>query len=179
MILIGTLQIPALKAALCAAFCARLRRVHLWSRPITRRGLFWRSAAALLPSTDGRIICSDSGCAWGFCSASIYLSDGGCTRGPAVSRSRIAPYRSLTRLSLDVIRVARRTSAEMPIGAGTLSRWVRAAASHPPGFDLAPSGEFEGRFPRSAGEMSRSDKGGRAACGSAPQSTARPARNFL
>ena len=114
MILIGTSQIPALKAALCAAFCARLRRAHLWSKPITRRGHFRRSAAALLPSTDGRIICSDSGCAWGFCSASTYLSDSGCTRGSAVSRSRIAPYRSLTRLSLDVIRVARRTSAEMP-----------------------------------------------------------------
>ena len=36
-----------------------------------------------------------------------------------------------------------------------------------------------GRFPHSVGEMSRSDKGGRAACGNAPQSTARPARNFL
>ena len=59
---------------------------------------------------------------------------------PAASRSRIAPYRSLTRLSLDVIRVARRTSAEMPIGAGTVSRWVRAAATLSLGFDLAPSG---------------------------------------
>ena len=140
MILIGISQIPALKAALCAAFCARLLRAHLWSGPITRRCLFWRSAAALLPSTDGKQIRSDSGCAWGFCSASTYLSDSGCTRGPAVSRSRIAPYRSLTRLSLDVIRVARRTSAEMPIGAGTVSRGVRAAATLSLGFDLAPSG---------------------------------------
>ena len=31
----------------------------------------------------------------GFCSAGASHSDSGCTRGPAVSRSRIAPYRSL------------------------------------------------------------------------------------
>ena len=84
-----------MRAALCAALCARLWRAHLWSRPLPRRGHFWRSAAALLPSTDGKQIRSDSGCAWGFCSVSTYLSDSGCTRGPAVSRSRIAPYRSL------------------------------------------------------------------------------------
>ena len=67
----------------------------LWSRPITRRDLFRRSAAALFTSTDGKQICFDSGYAWGFCSAQTSLSDSGCTRAPAVSRSRIAPYRSL------------------------------------------------------------------------------------
>ena len=88
--------------------------------------------------------CSDSGAILGSYSALTSHPDSGCTRRPAVSRSRIAPYRSLTRLSLDVIRVARRTSAEMPIGSGTVSRWVRAAVIHPPGFDSAPLGEFEG-----------------------------------
>ena len=59
---------------------------------------------------------------------------------PAASRSRIAPYRSLTRLSLDVNRGALPPVAEMPIGAGTVSRWVREAATLSLGFDLAPSG---------------------------------------
>ena len=67
----------------------------LWSRPITRRGLFRRSAAALFTSTDGKQICFDSDVTRRFHPASAFLSDSGCTRGPAVSRSRIAPYRSL------------------------------------------------------------------------------------
>ena len=46
----------------------------------------------------------------------------------------------------------------MPIGAGTVSRRVRAAVIHPPGFDPAEPGSLRG---------------------SAPQPTARPARNFL
>ena len=75
-----------------------------------------------------------------FYSDGIFHPDSGCTRGPAVSRSRIAPYRSLTRLSLDVNRGALPPVAEMPIGAGTVSRWVRAAATLSLGFDLAPSG---------------------------------------
>ena len=108
--------------------CARLRRAHLWSRPISRRGLFRRSAAALFTSTDGGQIFFNSGCAWGFCSASIYLSDSGCTRGPAVSRSRIAPYRSLKcRFALVLCRG----------GCGRRRPALRA-------FDPTESGEFEG-----------------------------------
>ena len=34
--------------------------------------------------------------------------------------------------------------AEIPFRIGTLSRWVRAAASHPPSLDPDASGEFEG-----------------------------------
>ena len=48
------------------------------------------------------------------------------------------------RLSLDVIRVTLPTGPEIPFRIGTLSRWVRAAASHPPSLDPDASGEFEG-----------------------------------
>ena len=48
----------------------------------------------LPPRTAGRTAL-DSGAARRFCSAGTSHSDSGCTRGPAVSRSRSAPYRSL------------------------------------------------------------------------------------
>ena len=116
-------------------------------------------AAALFTSTDGEQSGFVSGYIWGFCSVWALRPDSGCTRRPAVSRSRSAPYRSLTRLSLDVNRGALPPVAEMPIGAGTVSRWVRAAATYPPCFDPTELGSLRGI--------------------TFPSITARPARNFL
>ena len=74
---------------------------------------------------------------------------GGTVPAPAVLMGNTPPGRSPhqrmhTRTCGQQIAERSLPVAEIPFRIGTLSRWVRAAASHPPSLDPDASGEFEG-----------------------------------